>query len=317
MPRSFARVPVGLVLALLVLSACGESTGARPAPAPTGTVAVTPTSSTPPTPVELPAILLAVGDTGDCASTADEAVAALAASLPGTIALVGDLAYEAGSTADFARCFAPAWDALLARVRPAAGNHDYGTPGARDYFAHFGTAAGEPGAGYYSYDLGSWHVVVLNSNCDFVAGGCGTDSPQIRWLNDDLAAHPDVCVLAYWHHPRFTSGLHGDTVAMQPAWAALAHHHAALVVSGHDHHYERFAPLDAAGQPDPSGVRQLIAGTGGAQLYPILRVHPGSEVRDVNTHGLLQLSLFPGHYEWRFLPVAPGTFEDAGAAVCP
>ncbi|MCC6381391.1 MAG: metallophosphoesterase [Dehalococcoidia bacterium] len=321
MARSLALVLLALAFAFLGLSACGEASVAPRVPPPSATAAVvpahTPTAAPSPTPAETPAVLLAVGDIGDCASTADEAVAALAASLPGTLALVGDLAYETGSAADFARCFDPAWGALRDRVRPAAGNHDYGIPGARDYFAYFGPAAGEPGAGFYSYDLGAWHVVVLNSNCDLVPGGCDEDSPQVRWLEADLDAHPGVCVLAYWHHPRFTSGLHGDTTAMQPAWAALARHHAALVVSGHDHHYERFAPLDAAGQPDPAGVRQFIAGTGGAQLYPILWIHPGSAVRDVNTHGLLDLSLFPGRYAWRFLPVASGTFQDAGSATCP
>lgn len=261
--------------------------------------------------------LLAVGDVGDCGSAGDEAVAALAAALPGDILLLGDIAYENGTADDFGRCFDPAWAPLKPRLHPAPGNHDYNTGGAAPYFAYFGTAAGEPGKGYYSFDVGGWHVVALNSNCAALAGGCGEGSAMLAWLQGDLASHRAACTLAFWHHPRFTSGLHGATVAMQPAWAALAASGAELVISGHDHHYERFAPLDARGAPDDTfGLRQFVVGTGGATLVPTFRTAAHSEAKDVATYGLLRLELLPGAYRWEFVPASPAGYRDSGEGLC-
>jgi hypothetical protein len=252
--------------------------------------------------------LLAVGDIAFCDSSADEAVANVASSLPGTIALLGDNAYPNGSAADYAHCFDPPWHGLRGRLRPVPGNHDYQTLHAAGYFSYFGAAAGPPGQGWYSYDLGGWHLVALNSECDAV-GGCGPGSPQLAWLVADLAAHPVVCTLAYWHHPRFSSGLHGDDTRTDPLWRALAAAGADIVLSGHDHDYERFAPID--------GIRSFVVGTGGRSLYawPGLPT-PQSQVRANNTYGLLELQLGAGSYTWRFVRAAGGSFTDSGAGLC-
>ena len=257
-------------------------------------------------------MLLATGDIGNCDGTHDEDVAALAAGLPGTIALLGDIAYPNGSTTDFKNCFAPAWSPLLSRIRPAPGNHEYQTAHAAPYFAFFGAAAGPAGAGWYSYDLGTWHIVVLNSNCDAI-GGCGADSAQRAWLKLGLAAagtsRPGACTLAYWHHPRYSSGLHGDDPMTQPLWAALAAAGADVVLSGHDHDYERFKPID--------GIKSFIVVTGGRSLYPLTRpADPASELRRNDSYGLLMLTLRDGSYDWRFVPAPGSTLTDAGTGQC-
>jgi alkaline phosphatase len=254
--------------------------------------------------------LLAAGDIAQCDSTGDEATARLAAKYPKVpIAAVGDLAYPAGTAADFARCYQPSWGKVDARVRPAAGNHEYGTGVATDYFARYGARAGAPGRGWYSYDLKSWHVVVLNSNCALVpGGGCAAGSEQERWLRADLAAHPARCTLAYWHHPRRSSGLHGDNPVVEPLWQALVDARVDVVLGGHDHHYERFAP--------DHGLREWVVGTGGAGNYPIPLVKRGSQVRWGGGHGLLALSLRPRSYRWRFLVAGGGDFQDSGASAC-
>ena len=260
-------------------------------------------------------VLLAVGDIGNCDGTHDEDVAALAASLPGTIALLGDLAYPDGSTSNFKNCFAPAWSKLLPRLRPAPGNHEYQTSHADPYFAFFGPVAGTPHQGWYSYDVGSWHIVVLNSNCAAV-GGCDRGSAQMRWLAKDLATtatgsvvFPAPCILAYWHHPRYSSGLHGDDPMTDALWQTLAINHATLVLSGHDHDYERFAPRD--------GIREFVVGTGGRSLY----AWPGapekaSEIRNNKSYGLLKLTLHESGYDWQFVPAAGSTFTDSGSGTC-
>lgn len=190
------------------------------------------------------AVLIAVGDIADCGTRADEATALLVRDMAGTIATLGDHVYDNGSKQEFADCYHPTWGRVKARTRPAPGNHDYGTRGGQGYFGYFGGAAGDRGRGYYSYGLGGWHIVVLNSNCTEVRG-CGRDSPQGRWLRKDLAAHPTTCTLAYWHHPLFSSGTeHGGDDAMKPAWEALYDAGVDVVLSGHEHNYERFAPQD-------------------------------------------------------------------------
>ena len=259
-----------------------------------------------------PAVLVGAGDIGICGSAADEATAALLDSIEGVVFTAGDNAYPDGTAADFASCYAPSWGRHKARTRPAPGNHDYHTTGAAGYYAYFGAAAGPTGLGYYSYDLGDWHIVSLNSSVSMAAG-----SPQEQWLRADLAGHPVSCTLAYWHHPRFSSGRHGGDASPEPLWQALYDAGADVVISGHDHTYERFAPQTPDGAADPArGIRQFVVGTGGASLYNFTTIVANSEARDNTTHGVLRLSLGPGGYDWEFIPVAGGTFRDSGSGSC-
>jgi hypothetical protein len=270
------------------------------------------------------AVLIAVGDIADCGTRSDEATAALVRGMAGTIATLGDHVYDNGSKQEFAACYDPTWGRVKSRTRPAPGNHDYGTSGGQGYFDYFGGAAGERGKGYYSYDHGAWHIVVLNSNCVEV-GGCGANSPQARWLRRDLIAGSATCTLAYWHHPLFSSGKkHGGDEAMKPAWEILYAAGADIVLSGHEHNYERFAPQDPQGRPDRRhGIRQFVVGTGGAGLYGFGRSLKTSEVRESRTFGVLALTLLPTGYDWAFVPAASRPdrpqwrpFTDAGSADC-
>jgi hypothetical protein len=298
----------GLVLAL---SACGSQSEMQPSPASPRKIAklsaTTGGSSI---------VLAGAGDIASCSSQGDEATARLLARIPGTIFTAGDDAYEAGTAAEFARCYGPSWGRYKARTHPALGNHEYVSGSAAAYFRYFGKAAGDPRKGYYSYTLGRWHIVVINSNCDFV-GGCGTGSAQERWLRADLARHPSHCTIAYWHHPRFSSGLHGSSIFMAPIWRALYNAGADVVISAHDHDYERFGPQDPDGRPDPRrGIREFVVGTGGKSYYPFGSPLPNSEIRNSGTFGVLKLTLRPRSYSWRFIPVAGKSFTDAGKASC-
>jgi hypothetical protein len=260
------------------------------------------------------ATLVAAGDIASCDSDGDEATARLLDRVRGTIAALGDTVYENGTDAEFSRCYAPSWGRHRPRTRPAVGNHEYGVDGAAGYFRYFGRVA-RPPRGYYSYDLGAWHVVVLNSNCR-PAGGCAAGSPQERWLRADLAAHPAACTLAYAHHPRFSSGPHGSDETLVDLWRALYRAGVDVVLAGHDHHYERFRPLTPTGRPDRRhGIRQFVVGTGGRSLRPTLSPQPGSEVRSSRSYGVLVLRLRPERYSWRFLAVG-GRVRDAGSATC-
>jgi RTX calcium-binding nonapeptide repeat (4 copies)/Calcineurin-like phosphoesterase len=262
------------------------------------------------------AFLLAAGDIAECPGGA-EITARLLDDLPGTIAALGDTVYQRGTPAEYATCYEPTWGRHKARTRPAVGNHEYGTPGASGYFGYFGAAAGEPGKGWYSYELGAWHVIVLNSNCSEV-GGCGPGSEQERWLRADLTAHPTRCTLAYWHHTRFSSGnAHGGSPIVAPFWRALRGHGAELVLSGHEHDYERFAPQDADGAADPGGIRQFVVGTGGADLREFAnQPAPNSEVRLAGSFGVLSLRLENGAYEWRFVAQPGSPARDTGRQAC-
>ncbi|HTY40692.1 MAG TPA: metallophosphoesterase [Thermoanaerobaculia bacterium] len=262
-------------------------------------------------------VLVGAGDIADCKTLSGAAkTAALLDQIPGTVFTLGDNAYDSGTPREFADCYGPTWGRHKARTRPVVGNHDYRTAFANGYFDYFGEAAGDRTKGYYSYDLGAWHIVVINSNCTQV-GGCKDGSPQVEWLKKDLAEHPALCTAAMWHHPRFSSGReHGDDAGMKGVWQVLAAAGAELVVSGHDHDYERFARLDAAGKPDPHGVRQFVVGTGGRELYPWGSTRPGSEVRNNETFGVLKLTLHADGYDWEFIPVEGESFHDKGSDVC-
>jgi hypothetical protein len=196
------------------------------------------------------------------------------------------------------------------------GNHEYLTKNAAGYFSYFGAAAGGSQKGYYSYDLGTWHIVVINANCSQV-GGCGANSPQGEWLTADLAAHPALCTLAYWHQPRFSSGEHGNDIRLLPIWQTLYASGVELVLNGHDHDYERFAPQDPNGVADPvNGIREFVVGTGGKGLRPIKSPIANSEVHNDNTLGVLKLTLHPTGYDWNFIPIAGKTFTDSGNGTC-
>jgi hypothetical protein len=218
------------------------------------------------------------------------------------------------------------WGRYKARTYPAVGNHEYATSGAAGYYTYFGSAASPQDTnctancnGYYSYNLGAWHLIVLNSECDQV-GGCNAGSPQEQWLKADLAAHADTCTLAYWHRPLFTSGISLGDSAMHDVWVDLYNAHADLVLNGHDHIYERFAPQDPSGNADPTnGITEIIVGTGGANHDTFSSTAANSVVRDNTTYGVLKLTLHPTSFTWQFLPETAGgngTFTDAGSQAC-
>jgi hypothetical protein len=229
---------------------------------------------------------------------------------------LGDNQYNRGTLAAFKKSYDPTWGRVKAIARPAVGNHEYYSAGAKGYYQYFGAAAGDPDKGYYSYDLGSWHLIVLNSNCDRV-GGCGAGSPQEKWLKADLAAHSQACTLAYWHHPRFSSGPHGSDSAYEAFWKDLYASGVEIVLNGHDHNYERFAPQTASGKADPKrGIREFVVGTGGSSHYRFKSIQPNSQVRNADTYGVLKLTLHPKSYSWQFMPVAGKTFTDSGTDSC-
>ena len=262
-------------------------------------------------------VLIAAGDIAGCGHLGDTATAAVVSSaIGGTVATLGDTVYNDGSASQFANCYGPTWGRFKWRTRPAVGNHEYRTPGAAGYFNYFGVRAGPRGKGWYSYNLGQWHVVVLNSNCSQVA--CGKGSEQERWLRADLAANANKCTLAYWHHPRFSSdNRHGNWPSVAPFWDALYEFGADVVLSGHAHAYERFAPQNPGGKADPAfGIRQFTVGTGGNGLYGFGAAKPNSQARQANTLGALKLTLGSGGYDWKFLPQAGKTFTDSGTAAC-
>jgi hypothetical protein len=265
------------------------------------------------------ATLLAAGDIGDCAQGRPVQTAALLDAHTGIILTLGDTTYPYGAAREFNDCFAPTWGRHRARIRPVPGNHDYYTPGAAGYYGYFGAAATprQPDCvadceGYYAYTLGEWRVYALNSERDMAAG-----SAQVAWLQAELAAHPAACILAYWHHPRFSSGGHGGDVRSAAIWEALSAAGADLVLVGHDHHYERFAPQTPAGVADgATGIRQFVVGTGGAPLHATQQRAAHSEVRRADTWGVLRLTLDPTRYAWEFVPVDGGSFTDSGQGSC-
>ncbi|MDQ1488100.1 MAG: acid phosphatase type 7 [Actinomycetota bacterium] len=300
-------------------------------------------------------VLLAAGDVAKCDSAGDEATAALVsaemADPSASVAMLGDGAYPDGDLAHYQQCYDPSWGRFKAATRPATGNHEYAnaaTTRAEGYFDYWGAAAGPRPGGYYSYDLGAWHVVVLNSTCGNQGGngvgGCNAKDPMGQWLAADLAATHPACVLAYWHHPRFYSMSAEPGVQVKPGqgasadnkldsiWGVLQQAGADVVLSGHHHTYERFPRLKAtggkkgSGTPDPSGIRQFVAGTGGGEQESFVpnMIDPNSEKRIEHNFGVLRLTLHDTGYDWAFLSAGtPGTSEppagtvlDSGSDTC-
>jgi hypothetical protein len=306
---------------------------------------------------EAPAVLAGAGDIARCYPDADVSqfrppdasnpafqTARLLQEMPdATVMAVGDNAYELGSPFDYAHCYQPTWGRFRNRTRPATGNHEYLTPAAAGYFGYFGARAAPP-LGYYSYELGTWHVVVINSTTQVYAcwppeateippgfpnlpvpptpgpaagRACVGDVAQQAWLASDLAAHHDArCTIVYFHHPRFSSGMHGNQYQMQKMWDIMYANGVDVVVSGHDHMYERFAPQDPDGNADPaSGIRQFTVGTGGAEFYAIRARQPNSEVLINDQHGVLVLALGKSGYAWSFETI-DRAIADAGSGSC-
>lgn len=297
---------------------------------------ITPTPQTTPNPLITPIpqvtqiphnidpVINAVGDIAACdAPLANQfgfhQTAALLQHLPGPILGLGDYVYFNGNPAFYTNCFDPVWGQFKSRIFPSVGNHEYLTPHATGYYGYFGAAAGDPTKGYYSYDIGSWHIVALNTNCSNAGAlnGCFAGSPQEQWLRADLAAHPNLCTLAYWHHPLFSSGKEGNFWRAHDLYQVLVDNHVDLILNGHDHSYERFAPQDANGKSDPvNGIPEIIVGTGGKDHSPLIKRLPNSLVFDNTSFGILSVVLHPDGYDFQFIPVAGSTFTDSGSGKC-
>jgi hypothetical protein len=241
----------------------------------------------------------------------------LAAVLP-----LGDEQYDDATLAEFRAAYDPSWGRVKAISRPVPGNHEYRTSGAAGYFDYFNGSgvssgtAGTRGKGYYSFDVGTWHLIALNSNCDSV-GGCTSKSNQVKWLRSDLAAHPNTCTLAYWHHPRYNSGFNGNATNMSAIWSVLYGAGVELVLNGHSHGYERFAPMDSGGNANfAGGVREMVIGSGGEDHHALGTIQANSQVRNYSTFGVLRLTLGSGRFDWRFVAEAGASFTDAGGQAC-
>jgi acid phosphatase type 7 len=303
-----------------------------PVPSATATPTRTPTPTPTPTATSDPVVMAA----GDNVCGADSSGASckqmatsdlLVAANPKAVLGLGDVQYECGEASDFTSFYSPSWGRIKARTHPSVGNHEYrtstdpahdcfGNPArAQAYFDYFGASAGQIGKGYYSFDVGAWHLIALNSNCSQVSG-CGVGSPQEQWLRQDLAAHPTKCTLAYWHAPLYSSGGRATT-AVKALYQALFDANADVILTGHDHTYERFAPQNANTQADTArGIREFVVGTGGRNLTSWATIAANSEVRNNATFGVLKLTLHPSSYDWVFVPIAGQTFTDKGTNAC-
>ncbi len=280
--------------------------------------ACAPAGAVSPSPDEVGETLIAAGDIAQCGrsgyvGTGAEATARLIDRMPGTVLALGDLAYPNGTERDFRECYDPTWGRFKDRTRPTPGNHEHNTPSAAPYYAYWGEQAGVPGEGFYSFELGAWHIIALNSNIL----DRPLESRQEQWLAADLESHPTVCALAFFHHPRFSSGGHGNDPRLDPLWRILYSHGVDVVLGGHDHDYERFAPLDPDGHRDMQrGIREFVVGTGGAALTPFLLIRPYSEVRINGAHGVLRMTLWPDGYRWEFLSSSGVRVLDTGRGSC-
>jgi acid phosphatase type 7 len=295
--RQFRRVSPFLVAALFAY--CSKES------LPTGPAPLSESS-----PLVPSGVLVGAGDIGFCGTPGAEATARLLDQLPGAVFTAGDNAYVTGTRAEFQNCYAPSWGRHLSRTRPVAGNHEYGS-GAGGYFEYFGASAGPSGVGYYRYTVGPWSVIALNSETQ-----SGPGSEQMLWLRNELSSRRALCTAVIWHRPLFSSGRHGDNPDMRDVWRTLYEYDVDVVINGHDHSYERFAPQDPDGRFDPvRGIREFVAGTGGAPLYEFSTVRPNSEVR-ASVWGLASFTLSNGSYQWEFVPVDGQSFRDSGVGSC-
>ncbi len=252
-------------------------------------------------------VLVGAGDMASCSNNNDEATAKLLDGISGTVFTAGDNVYSSGTSTEYTNCYDPTWGRHKARTKPVPGNHDYNTSGAAGYFQYFNNISA-----YYAYNLGVWRIYALNSEIDVSASG-----PQATWLQADISANPKQCVLAIWHKPRWSSGsTHGNTSSMQSLWQILYNAGAELVISGHEHNYERFTQMNGSGSSVTSGLREIVVGTGGVGLYPFGTPLSTSQVRNSSTYGVLKLTLRSTGYDWQFVPVAGSTFTDSGSANC-
>lgn len=261
-----------------------------------------------------PAMVFVAGDIGLCppAGSPDQTAALIDAGA--TVVVPGDLAYPAGTATDFADCYDPYYGSYRDRTLPVPGNHEYAS-GASAYFSYFGDRVGTRAAPWYAVDVGAWRFFMLNSNCESVRG-CGVGSPQYRWLAGQLATPQPRCTAAVWHHPRWSSGQHGPYAGTTDLYTLLAERGADLLLTGHEHNYERFAPMSADGTVDPAGIRQFVVGTGGQTMRSFAATAPGSEVRLNSSAGVVKMRLAADGYSWQFLPTIPGSDMDSGSDAC-
>lgn len=219
---------------------------------------------------------------------------------PNLVLTLGDIQYPTATKSLLENYYHPTWGRFKNITRPTIGNHELADSKATDYFNYFGELAGEFGLGYYSFDMGKWHLISLNSNT--------LTQAQLKWLQEDLQSHQSRCTLAYYHHPRFSSGMHGSDIRIDPLWQILQKNSVDLVLNGHDHTYERFAKID--------GMRQFIVGTGGRNLYGYKTIHPSSEIRQNESFGVLKLTLKAESFDWEFVPIKGSSFTDSGSESC-
>lgn len=307
MQYRFSRPHLAFLGVLLVTAAACSGGNSNP---PAGPLSPTAPSSIGESPVAPDATIVAAGDVAVCGRAEVEATARLIDGIHGVILGLGDLAYPDGSARDFATCYEPTWGRHRGRTRPIPGNHEYHSAGGAAYFDYFGESAGPRGMGYYSFRAGSWLVIALNSNIPADA-----NSAQATWLRATLAEQRTKCTLAYWHHPVFSSGPHGNSGTMRDAWQILQDAGADVVLAAHDHIYERFAPQTAGGRADVAGLRQFTVGTGGAVPTSVRTPAGNSEI--VGTEeGVLRMTLRSDSYVWQFVPIAGRSFSDVGSASC-
>lgn len=319
-------LPAGLAL----VASCKPAVHLTPVPAADMTVNMTVTQSGGPVdPGVTGPIMVGVGDIASCTQKLGLATAMLVdsiikadsvANVPSTTFTLGDNVYSNGTAEQFAKCFTPSWGNpklhIMQTVHPTPGNHDYETPNAAPYYEYFGKAAGVDGKGYYSYDVGKWHVIALNS--ETVSGSEFSDgdrSAMMQWLDKDLKDHDAKCTLAYWHNPRFSSGWHGNDAAFTPIWQTLYDHNVDLVLGGHDHDYERFRPMTPAGVLDTArGITEIVAGTGGEELRGFSHVGANSAYRIEGRAGVLKLTL--GDEGWRseFVETGGRVWDQSGGS---
>ena len=252
-------------------------------------------------------ILVGAGDISSCSNNNDEATAKLLDNISGTVFTAGDNAYSDGTYTQFTNCYGPTWGRHKSRTKPVPGNHEYNTSGAAGYFKYFNNIAS-----YYAYNLGDWRIYALNAEIDV-----SSTSAEVKWLKNDLAANPKLCVLAYWHQPRWSSGSpYGSNSKYQTLWQTLYNAHAELVINGHEHNYERFKEMNASGSASSPGLREIIVGTGGDSHYGFGTSLSTSQVRNSSTYGVLKLTLNSSSYSWKFVPVAGSSFTDSGTTNC-